>query len=842
MRPRMVRRFRSTVRAFDHMRPGARAAVLVMAVAIVLGASLLTADSVSGDLTRAAVQEARRSAETLVRGYVDPLVEPGMMARPAHTGSTQVDAQLERLVGAGGLLRIKVWAPDGTVVFSDLPELRGRNLGVAEDLHEALEGETVAEITAPDRDENLFERDLAAQVLEIYLPIRDPGSGAVVGAYEVYQDAAPILAAVGDTRRGVFVIATVMAAAILVLVYLAFAGTWARLLRVNRTLRRVIGEVRLSEARFRSLVQNSRDVVTVLDPSGRVTYESAAVRRVLGYARLGRPLFDSVHPDDVAWVRSIFVDVLEQPGAQRDAEPRVRHVDGSWRVMEWTLSNLLDDSAVRGVILNSRDISERRILEDQLRHQALHDPLTGLANRVLFADRVDHALSRRARGHRGVAVLFVDLDDFKTVNDGLGHGVGDQLLAVMAERLRSVVHPADTVARMGGDEFAILIDRPVTVDAPVAVADRVLHALRLPVEFGPRSVTVSASIGIAWSDGRRTSASDLLRDADAAMYAAKQRGKDRYEAFEAGMREAALARLELRSDFDRALSGGELLLHYQPIADLTDGRILSVEALARWNHPRRGLLTPEWFVPLAEETGQIVALGRWVIGEACAQAARWRRDLGRAIPVTVNLSARELHDPGLVDHLRAALREHDLPPSTFAVEVTERALVDELAASGRTLTQLDALGVELWIDDFGIGYSSLGYLQRLPFDALKIDRSFVAGLSSPGSGEAIVRSIVELGRRLDRTVVAEGIETYGQLDVLRELGCRLGQGHLLARPADARTIARVLRGGVVPVVRPPAPVTVGLPSIDHGTTEAGTARRRRPSVATSVPHGTIGGR
>ena len=787
-------------RSFDHLRPGARAAVLSVALAIVLVSALVTAESVSGHLTRTATDEAIRSAEAVVRAYVDPLLSAGAMHDPAGALGGEINGQLERLVGSGsGLLRIKVWAADGTVLFSDLPALRGARYEVGEELMEALEGETASEVSTGDKPENVFEQGLADHFLEIYLPVRDPTSGLVVGAYEIYEDAAPIERNIAATRQDVFLVALLMAAAILILLYLAFAGTWARLVRTNQSLRRLTGEVRHSEARFRSLVQNSRDIFAVLDTNGVVTYESAAIRHVLGYeaGRVGRSLLEFVHPGDAKWARGILADVVARPGSQRNAEPRVRHADGSWRVMEWTLTNLLDDPAIGGVVLNSRDISERKALEEQLSHQALHDPLTGLANRALFADRVEHALARRDGRHKGVAVLFLDLDDFRTVNDSLGHEIGDRLLVGVAERLRAVLRPADTVAHMGGDEFAILVDEPVTAEAPAGVAERVLDAVREPLVLDRRAVTIQTSIGIAWTNGRRVSATDLLRDAEVAMYAAKRAGKNRYEVFETGMRAAALARIQLKADLERALRDNELLLHYQPIVSLQDGRVVGVEALVRWNHPERGLLAPEWFIQLAEETGQIVPLGGWVLAAVCRQAAEWKRIVGREVPVAINLSARELQDGALVDHVRARLAAAGLDPGSLTVEVTESVWVEEVETSGRVLEDLRALGVHLAIDDFGIGYSSLSYLQRFPFDSLKIDRSFVAALASDGAGETLVRSIVDLGARLGRTVVAEGIERSDQLAALRRLGCEFGQGNFLARPAEPAKVTEILLAGDV---------------------------------------------
>jgi diguanylate cyclase (GGDEF)-like protein/PAS domain S-box-containing protein len=673
----------------------------------------------------------------------------------------------------------------------------GARFEPGEALRQALAGSTVAELSVPDRAENVYETGLAGELLEVYVPVRDDAGGAVVGAYEVYLDAAPIRSAAARLRGEVFG-AGILAAGLLVALILAgFAGTSARLLLVNRRLRELSGQVRRSEARFRSLVQNAGDVVAVLDARGRLRYASPAVTGVLGHRAedLTPPsMARLIHPADGAWARRTFVQVARRPGAQRSGETRVRHADGSWRTMEWTLINLVEDPGVSGVVLNARDISPRKALEQQLVEQALHDPLTGLANRALFTDRVEHALARRPGRRRGVAVLLLDLDDFKVINASLGHGIGDQVLAAVAQRLRAVIPAGDTVARMGGDEFAILLEEAEPTQTPAGVAERVFEALREPVVVGPRSVTVDASIGIAWAPrARRADASALLRDADLAMYAAKRSGKHRFEVFETGMHAAAVKAMELRADLDRAIDGDELTLHYQPMVDLADGRVVAVEALARWEHPARGLLAPEWFIRPAEESGQIVRLGRWVLSTAVRQAAEWRRVLGLEVPMAVNLSARELQEPGLVEFVGDILGAAGLGPGALTVEITETVWVEEAESSAQVLAKLHEMGVGLAIDDFGIGYSSLGYLQRHPFDSLKIDRSFIASLARDPSGEALVRSMVELGRRLGRTVVAEGIERAAQLAALQRLGCPLGQGHLFARPAPAAAIEPFLR-------------------------------------------------
>ena len=692
--------------------------------------------------------------------------------------------------------------------------------------------------------------------------------------------------------------------------------------------------VRHSEERFRSLVQNASDIITILEPDGTIRYVSPATEKVIGYhpeERVGTNIFSVVHPEDLERASSIFTEILKTPGVHPPLEFRVPHKDGSWRYLEHVVNNLLDDPAVRGVVVNSRDvterkqaeealdrlsrqhemvlksagegifgldlhgratfvnpaaaqmtgwdteellgrtlhdllhhtkpngapypleqcpihaaleggatyskddevfwrkdgtsfpveyvstpilqegevvgsvvtfkdITERKALEEQLHHQAFHDPLTGLPNRALFMDRLERALTRANRRGSRVAVLFMDLDNFKVINDSLGHKAGDQLLIAIAERLKVFLRPEDTAARLGGDEFTILVEDVTSVDDVVQIAERIAEILRPPFALEEQEVFSTTSIGVALNSSTQEEPADLLRHADLAMYRAKHRGKARYEVFEPSMDAKAVERLVLETGLRRALVRQQFRVHYQPIVALDNDKVAGVEALVRWEHPQRGLLLPEEFLSVAEETGLIMRIGQWVLREACKQTRTWQERYPGTPPLTisVNLSTREFFHPKLVAEV---LDECEIDPASLQLEIPEGAMTTNGTYSAdRTLRQLKRMGVQLAIDDFGLGYSSLSYLKRFPADFLKIDRSFIAGLGHEPNGVStkdteIVKAMIDLTHALGLKVIAEGVETSEQLAWLRDMKCDLAQGNYFSEPLPGEALTIILAEG-----------------------------------------------
>ena len=547
---------------------------------------------------------------------------------------------------------------------------------------------------------------------------------------------------------------------------------------------------RQSEARFRSLVAHSSDLITVLDAHGVVTYQSPSIQRVLGYrvdevegtefARLLRKADRPRLAQIVAGIGEAYVG----GGAETHViECSLRHRDGAWLEFEVQHTDLLQDEHVRGVVLNSRDVSERKQFEDQLAHQAFHDPVTSLANRALFADRVEHSIKRASRGGPAIGVMFIDLDDFKTVNDSLGHAAGDSVLQEVARRLQNAVRPGDTVARFGGDEFAILLDGIVDSGEAADVAGRILGVLELQYDVDGKQVYPRASVGIclAGDEFGPTDAEELLRNADVAMYMAKRDSKGSYRVFEPAMHERVVERLELQAELQRALELEQLEIHYQPVVRLDKQADYGVEALLRWNHPAKGIIPPLHFIPLAEETGQIIQIGRWVLLEACLQAARLHEQFPRTPPLTisVNLSVKQLQSESIIEDVIDALEASGLAPTSLVLEITESVMMADTDLAVERLQQLKAIGVRLAMDDFGTGYSSLSYLSRFPVDILKMDRSF---LSTEHEESGLIAAIIALGTTLHLDVVAEGIELPEQITSLRDLGCDLGQGFFFAKP------------------------------------------------------------
>jgi diguanylate cyclase (GGDEF)-like protein/PAS domain S-box-containing protein len=547
--------------------------------------------------------------------------------------------------------------------------------------------------------------------------------------------------------------------------------------------------LRESEHWFRSLVQNASELIVVVDADTTVRYVTDSITPLLGYRPrdvLGRKLVELAHPSDAAHLRKV---AASEPGGHA-FECRLWKRGGALVFMEWV-------QGVRpgapGCILTGRDVSERRQLEQELRHQAFHDSLTGLANRALFEDRLAHALAGLPRSGSGLTVLFVDLDDFKTVNDSLGHSAGDELLRAVGERLHHNLRGTDTVARLGGDEFGVLLEDAPTFTAAAETARRLLAALGPPFLIEGRQLNVSASIGIALSDPY-SETMQLMRNADLAMYEAKRRGGAQWRLFEESMHATALGRLELGSQLQRAVEEQQFELHYQPIVRLSDAAVIGAEALIRWRHPERGLLPPQEFLPLVEQTRLIVQIGHWALTEACGTLAAWEETFPRPDPLflSVNISMRQLHERDVVEDVRAALAEAELEPHRLVLEITESFLADEAESTLSHLQRLRALGVRLAVDDFGTGYSALSYLQRFPIDILKIDRSFVEHARRASTSLSLVRSIVQLGRSLHLDLVAEGIEEAEQAEELLAMGVTSGQGFYFAEPLEPERFAALL--------------------------------------------------
>ncbi len=562
-----------------------------------------------------------------------------------------------------------------------------------------------------------------------------------------------------------------------------------------------------SEARFRALLEHSSDLIAVLDRSGTIVYQSPAIEEVLGYAVddvLDTHFDVLVRPSDRARLMQVVESAETGAGTSGMVECSLRSRSGEWLQFEIHHRNLLAEESVQGIVLNCRDISERKLYEDQLTHQAFHDPVTGLANRALFADRVGHALARATREESTVGVIFIDLDDFKTINDSLGHASGDAVLQEVAHRLRNAVRPTDTVARFGGDEFAVLVEEVQRSQEAVDVAERVLEGLSEPIDMGEKELVVNASIGLCLTSDGTADAADLLRNADVAMYMAKRESKGSYRVFEPDMHREVVERLEMRADLQRALETGQLEVHYQPVIRLNGTTVYGFEALLRWHHPTRGTIPPAQFIPVAESTGLIVPIGRWTLNQACRQGAALHERFGAAgeqLTISVNLSVKQLQSDTIVDDVRDALATSRFNPGHLVLEITETVMMADMDLAVDRLNALKALGIKLAMDDFGTGYSSLSYLSRLPVDILKMDRSFLT------SGDAISplpQAIVRIGETLNLEVVAEGIEQPMQATHLRELGCELGQGFLYAHamgPLDLLEYLHRVRESAEPEAR-----------------------------------------
>jgi diguanylate cyclase (GGDEF)-like protein/PAS domain S-box-containing protein len=558
--------------------------------------------------------------------------------------------------------------------------------------------------------------------------------------------------------------------------------------------------LRESEERYALAVCGANDGLWDWNLRTSQIYFSRRWKEMLGCSEeqigsLPQDWFDRVHPDDVESVQTAIAGHREGITPHFEIEHRMRHSDGAYR---WMLSRgaATRDSGGKATRMagSQTDITARKEAEQQLLRDALHDGLTGLPNRVLFTDRLERSIARIARdpNHR-YAVLFLDVDRFKVINDSLGHSAGDELLVAFAKRLSACLRPSDTIARLGGDEFTVLLEDPTQPEDALAVADRILETLKKPIALGTQEVYVTASIGIATCVTGYTRPQDVLRDADTAMYRAKATGKSRHQLFDTAMHARAIKLMQTENDLRRAIDRNEFELHYQPILHMASGVIRGFEALVRWRHPERGLVSPADFIPIAEETGLIIPIGRWVLQEGCRQAAAWHAMFPEnLLDININLSGKQFSQSDLVEQVIGVLRQTKLPARNLILEITESVVMENPESTILMLQRLKALGIQIHIDDFGTGYSSLAYLQRFPVDTMKIDRSFIARMSEDAENAEIVRTIIALAHNLNMKVTAEGIETAEQLAQLQGLKCENAQGYFLSRPLDGAAATEIL--------------------------------------------------
>jgi diguanylate cyclase (GGDEF)-like protein/PAS domain S-box-containing protein len=543
-----------------------------------------------------------------------------------------------------------------------------------------------------------------------------------------------------------------------------------------------------------TVAEHSADVLVLVDKDGLLAYANPAAAATFGVPiedAIGTSAISFLHPDDVERVTQRFFELLRFPDSTITDTVRFVSASQEVRILEIVSTNCLHNPEIAGVIVNGRDITERKQLESELMEQSLHDALTGLPNRTLFIDRAERLLSLARRDKMAISVLFIDLDNFKTYNDGLGHKGGDELLVAAARRMSNVLRAEDLLCRFGGDEFVVLVNPRSPDSSAEVLALRMNEVLRAPFEIAGRVLSVTASIGIA--SASELSVEDLVRDADIAMYQAKAAGKNQVVNFVPQMETLANDRLQLVIDLQRAIEQGEFVVHFQPIIDIRDATrtMTGLEALMRWEHPTRGRLAPADFISAAEENGMIVDIGRIVLQVSCEKAVRWRLT-ERGLSLAVNLSARQLSSATLLEDVQHILHVTGFEPSSLVLEITETTIMRDADTATSRLRALKDLGVRLAIDDFGTGYSSLSYLRQIPVDILKIDRSFVADLHDSPEAAAIVRSLIDLGKTLDLELIAEGVELEVQLHELERQRCNMAQGYLFARPMSPEDLESML--------------------------------------------------
>jgi diguanylate cyclase (GGDEF)-like protein/PAS domain S-box-containing protein len=572
-------------------------------------------------------------------------------------------------------------------------------------------------------------------------------------------------------------------------------------------------DLEMSERRFRTMFEKSWSGVALLDENLRFSFAGSSTPNILGYREndlVGRDLLSFVHPHEREPAARMFADIGRCPNSDAHGELRFRHLNGTWVWIEGFAQNMLHEPSVGAIILNFRDVTQRRMTEKQLEYRAHYDPLTDLPNRVLFRDRVVNGLAQAHRHHSGLAIMYLDLDHFKLVNDALGHAFGDGLLAVVARRLQNCLRASDTISRIGGDEFSILINDISGADSVGHIARKLLESFNEPFRIEQHDLYVTASIGISLYPTDGEDAETLVKSADAAMYRAKELGRHQAQLFTTSMNERYVRRLNIEQDLHQAIERDEFYLLYQPIYD-SARQIAAIEAFIRWNHPDRGIVEPAEFIPLAEETGLILPIGEWVLRQACTQMRTWAAMMPADARVSVNVSAHELQQSDYSHGVQRVLDETGLPPQRLQLEITESAAMESVERTMRTLRELRAMGVSVAVDDFGTGRSSLIYLRQFPIDAIKMDEPFLREISDDDTAIAVASYIIGVAHALRLKVVAEGVESQEQYEVLRRFACDQMQGIFFAKPLAADATTEFLRRQAVVVSVPPEPRLPGPP-------------------------------